>query len=336
MAIAVDARGLEEMRLTDTQLLTPPPTPGVRNLESFLQLEPAYEPVLSFLNEVFEDKDQAEPSDLYQDLLLQCASAAVQLRSSTDARLPSVGSQIIQKNYWENSDTGLGVLAREAEISTATGCWTVPEAYRNEKYYAYTWDVRKYGLEPRGKGEYKGMQLHQVAYLLRQQIEAPDFVMPTRGTLDHICRGVREDLCCVNPYHDEIVSKGENNQRQRRAHPIEAALFAGQLMFVPTGYEKIDAAVAASEDEDTGLVISTRFGPYRIMKMNEDPAVFRGEPEPERSLSQIRPPKSRYKNISGEYLTLILDGYKPMLKPKRKSRAKVPAPIEGQKTIFIP
>ncbi len=311
-----------------------PPAPGVRDLEGFLQLEPAEEPVLSFFNEVFEVESRVESTHLYQDFLLRCASAATKLRSSTDTRLPSIGSQLIQKDYWENSDTGLGILARESEISTVTGCWTVPEAYRNEKYYAFTWDVRKYGLEPRGDGKYKGMQLHQVAYLLRQQTEIPDFVMPLKTTLEHNCRNVREDFCCVNPYHFTPVTQRENNRLQRKAHPIEAALFAGQLMFAPTGYEKIDAAVAISENEDTGLVISTRFGPFRIIKMHEDPAVFRGEPEPEVLFKPVRPPANRYKNISGDDLTLILNGQKPMLKPRRKSRAAIHIPIKGQELLF--
>ncbi len=310
-----------------------PPAPGVRDLEGFLQLEPAEEPVLSFSEEGLIDERLAEPSYLYQDLLLRSASAAVRLRSSTDMPLPSINSQVVQKDFWENSDTGLGVLAREALISTATGCWAIPNAYRNNKGYSYTWDVRKYGLEPRGKGEYKGMQLHQVAFILRMQIEMPEYVMPASHTLEHVCRNVKQHFCCVNPYHFEYVTQLENNRLQRKAHPIESALFVGQLMLAPTGYNYIDAFVGASEKEDTGLVVSTRFGPFRIIKVEDEPVVFRGEPEPERLANKVRPPAKENKYVSGEDLTLILNGQKPMLKPKRKSRAKLPVPIAGQKTI---
>ncbi len=332
MAIAVDERnygGDKEMAHG-----TFPPTRDVYDLEDFLQLEPAEEPVLSFSEECFNDERLAEYSSLYQDLLLQSASLAVKLRSSTDMPLPSINSQLARKGFWENSDTGLGILAREALISTATGCWAIPDAYRNSKGYSYTWDVSKYGLEPRGKGEYKGMQLHQVAFILRMQIEMPEYVMPPSHTLEHVCRSVKQHFCCVNPYHFEYVTKLENNRLQRKAHPIESALFAGQLMLTPTGYNYIDAFVGASEKEDTGLVVSTRFGPFRIIKVEDAPVVFRGEPEPERLANKVRPPAKENKYISGEDLTLILNGQKPMLKPKRKSRAAIPIPIKGQELLF--
>lgn len=303
---------------------TPPITvaPKVLDLEHWVQLEPALEPALSF----------GTPEDLSNDLLLKCARIGHTLMSSVDMDLPSPATQLIERITWSSLGAGWSVLASEVEVSNITGCWGSPEAYRNDKGYAFTWDPASYEIETRQSGEFRAMRLHQVAYtLMRRQFES-DFELPPYTPLDHTCRFSG----CCNPGHVIETDTVENNRRQRVAHPVESALLAGQVMVAPTGYEQIDAIVAAAPSEDTNLVINTRHGPYRVIKVDDEPLRFYGEPEEDNLLPLMRPPANKLKHISGEDLTLMLNGKKPLPCPKRKSRAITPKILENQLTMFHP
>lgn len=286
------------------------------------QLEPATEPVLSF----------ETTRDLSEDLLLRCSRIGHVLMSSAEMELLSPATQLMEKISWSSLGCGWSVLASEVEVSDITGCWGNPNAYRDEKGYAFTWNPINYDLESRHTGKFRAMRLHQVAYtLMRRQLD-PDFELAPHTPLDHKCRFPG----CCNPMHVVETNISENNRLQRVAHPIEAALLAGQVMLAPTGYDQIDAIVSSAPNEDTNLVVNTRHGPYRIMKVDDEPLQFYGRPEADNLLPLMRSPSSKLKQMSGDDLTQILNGKKPNPQPRRKSRAKTPVIFENQLVMFNP
>lgn len=229
------------------------------------------------------------------------------LRSSTGYKLPEVAKVMEQRDRWRESASPLGFLAANTEVSTTTGCWSVIDAWRDDKGYILVRDPSPYGLE---RDSRYGTRSHKLALILHKRVEYPDFSMPPDTDIDHLCRFTG----CCNPEHEELVSKKENNLRQRLAHPIESALALGQLMMGPTGYDWLDRQAALAKDKDTGIIINTRFGPFRITKLDDDPLIIRGQPEPDNLLPQLRPPSVR--------------------KAPRPSRAKTLKPLKGQRVLF--
>jgi hypothetical protein len=233
-----------------------------------------------------------------------------QLVSSIDEALPPPELEAFSKERDIETASPLGRLASIAQISTTTGCWAIIDAWRSDKGYSYTWNPLEFGFDPGANSEFTGVRLHKIAYILHRLTMDPDFILPKRKPLDHICRFTG----CCNPRHVKETSTRENNILQRKAHPIEFALAVGHLMLAPTGYDLIDKKAAESSEENTGIVVATRFGPYEVIKLDEDPLIIRGEPLYDDLLAAIRPPSDK--------------------KYQRKSRARTPKIFEGQEIVF--
>jgi hypothetical protein len=225
------------------------------------------------------------------------------LHASTGHELPDLYDELQEKCRLENINTPLGSLAAHAEISVTTGCWAIIKAWRDAKGYTFVWNPKELGYDPGTQTGFSAQKAYRIAYILAQREYDPDFVLKPGTPLDHLCRFTG----CCNPHHIEPVTTIENNIRQRLAHPIENALALGQLMLGPTGYDWLDTKTNAAQQEETGIVVNTRFGPYRILKLDDDPVVIRGEALDDDLLNIIRPPSTK--------------------KSVRKSRAKKPNPL---------
>ncbi|HSX18225.1 MAG TPA: hypothetical protein VLE51_02640 [Candidatus Saccharimonadales bacterium] len=271
--------------------LLAPITPGVRDLEKWLNLEPAEMPAL---------------------LISEDNTVTADLRSATGHVLPSPAEQISKKEEWEASDSSLARLAARMGISNITGCWVDVDAWRDDKGYTFTLHPEELGIEPSAKLRWPGERLHTLAHLLLMRIYDPEYQKPQGVDLDHTCCFTG----CCNPHHMEGVTKNENNRRQRLAALLAKPLMTGQSIIGPSGLDWIDTTVAASPTEDTGMIVNTSNGPFRIIKVEHNPLIIRGEPEPDNLLSALRP--------------------KTMRKSSRPSRAragKARAPKE-QKDLF--
>ena len=264
--------------------------------------------------------------------------------------LPGINVELYQREKWQQLSTPLGFLASNTEVSLKTGCWGLVDAWRNDKGYAFVWDPEVYGYEPaaraepknevEAKKEFKGIKVHQMAHILLMRELDPDYVLPPRTPLDHLCRFTG----CCNPTHTEKVTREVNNQRQKRAHPIEAALALGQVMLGPTGYDFIDISAAQSPTEDTSIVVNTRFGPFRIIKLDNDPLMVRGEPELDNLLPMVRPPAvSKYVRPSraksrihdGQRVIFPKTKYRRGLAKKRPSKPKKSAAGQQPQLEFV-
>jgi hypothetical protein len=235
-------------------------------------------------------------------------SFSEKLRAATGDRLPDVEWVLEQRTNWLESGSPLGYLAASTEVSTTSGCWSVVndsdvDSWRDDKGYVLVRDPSPFGLE---RDSRFGTRSHKLAYILFRRQAEPEFELPPRKPLDHVCRFTG----CCNPHHVAETTPRQNNKLQRQAHDIERPLTWGQLLLGPTGYEWLDGPALAATNEDTGLVVNTSRGPFRIIKVEEDPLIIRGQPEPDNLLPRLKPPTRR--------------------RTQRPSRAKKHLPIEGE------
>ena len=243
--------------------LPPPPdiaAPKVLDLEHWMQLEPAPEPALSF------------PS-------------ATEVWSATGEPLDPVEQELDRKAELEAQDTGLGLLAADVEISTATGCWTYLKG-RDSKGYVRRYNALKYGIEQTKEERRHGIKLHRLAHILMQRHLGLDDSLSPDVQIDHICRG---PWCC-NPNHGRPVSNDENIHLRTLAHKVEVILASGQTMIGQIGTSWIDNLLSRATAEDTGVVVATRFGPHRLIKLDGTPTVAFAQREPDDLFDALHPP----------------------------------------------
>jgi hypothetical protein len=235
-------------------------------------------------------------------------SLSENLRGAAGQPLPEVGWVMEQRERWMKSDSPLGFLAASTEISATSGCWSMVDSWRDDKGYGFIKDPTPYGFE---RESHLGVRSHKLAYLLLNRDRDPGYEIPPRADLDHHCRFTG----CCNPYHVEEVTKTENNLRQRTARDLENALVAGQIILGPTGREWLDVPATNSKCEEIEIVVNTRFGPFSVLKVDEDPLMLRGERLDDGLLEKVRPPSVR-------------DG-------ARASRARKHRPIKGEDPMFV-
>jgi hypothetical protein len=231
------------------------------------------------------------------------------LYSATGMELPYVRRELMEKEYWESTSSPLGSLAAKAAVSTTTACWSILKA-RNDKGYVRVYNADKYDLEDQSDKRY-GITAHKLALLLHRRENGYSTKLPAGAQIDHVCR----NTACCNPNHLDVVTNTRNDELKRLAHPVEAALGSGQLMVGPTGLPWLDENIGRARSEDTNVIINTRFGPFRIMKIEDDPPMIYGIREVCELFDSLRPPTPR---ISA-----------------RKSRARRVGMIAGQQTIEV-
>jgi len=229
------------------------------------------------------------------------------LFSATGAPLPNVESEIVEKQCWQEYDSPLGRLATKAAISSTTACWSIIKS-RTDKGYVRVYNSASYGLEDT-PGNRFGMNAHKLALLLHRIQIGESAQLAPRSQIDHVCR----NTACCNPNHLDVVNNTENDIRKRRAHPVEAALSSGQIIVGPVGLGWLDTNVERSDKEETNVIVNTRFGPYRIIKVDDEPVMFYGKYENDELFERLKPPTPR--------------------KSPRKSRARKVGIIAGQAVL---
>jgi len=179
----------------------------------------------------------------------------------------------------------LGTLAASSTISMTTGCWSIVEAWRDEKGYAFIWNPEDYGYRVEQNQGFRGISVHRMAYNMKRRATGlPD--LTSRQQVDHVCRWPG----CCNIDHLTIVDHEKNNKLRDQARLLEAALYSGQIILGPSGSIWLDEPLKAADTEETNLVISTPAGPFRIIKVDENPLMFRGQPEVSDLLEIVQPP----------------------------------------------
>ena len=200
-------------------------------------------------------------------------------------RLDDVLSMIEKKDRLAMYPVALGALASTSTISMKTGCWSIVGAWRDEKGYAFTWKPEIYGYQVDRSGNFKGISAHRMAYNMKRRATGlPDLTRAQQ--LDHKCRWPG----CCNIDHLEIVDNAKNNKLRDKARAFEAAVTSGQIILGPTGMEWLDGPLEASDTEETNLLISTPAGPFRVIKVDDAPLMFRGEAEPGGLHDMVNPP----------------------------------------------
>ncbi|HVX58164.1 MAG TPA: HNH endonuclease [Candidatus Saccharimonadales bacterium] len=228
------------------------------------------------------------------------------LYSPINEFLRPVSEELVFYNFWLNSDSPLGRLAGRATISTTTGCWSVLKG-RTPMGYVKVYGEHNYGL-PKKQGRDNGIMSHKLAYILLQQELGFEPVVPEGKQLDHICR----NTACCNPNHLQPLSDRRNKQLMAIAHKLENKLREGQTMIVPSGLIALDEPLSTSTMEDTGVIVVGRFGPYRMIKIDENTVV--GTREPCEIFDNLQaPPPNKYVD---------------------KSRAKKHKPMDGEERMF--
>jgi hypothetical protein len=238
--------------------------------------------------------------------------------ASTGMELPDVDWQRWENDLWR-STSPLGKLATRTIVSSVTGCWSV---IKGREWNGYVRVYGNFGLERPKQGRDWGVLSHQLAYILLKKHQDEDPTLPRGMELDHICR----NPACCNPHHLTPVSGEKNKQLMAKAHKVENHLALGQLMLGPTGLDWLDQHVGHCEVEDTSLVVATRFGPFKILKLDE--SVIEGQRIPCEVFDALQtPPISKYVPKSRAKKTTIIDGQKAMFvhnRFKRKQRPTIP------------
>jgi len=235
---------------------------AIRDLPTFLGLEPAEEPAL--------------------------------LYSSTGEQLPPVEVMRSLKEYWETSTSNLGLLVAKTTLMPSIGCWT-RLMWRNSEGYIRIRNPHRFGI-PRmsnEEDESRGMVLHRLVYILRSIELGGEPHLPRSVDIDHVCR----NTACGNPYHLRPLENSINNAMRLQARKAESFLASGQLQVGPIGIEWIDEKVEKSPREDTGIVVATREGPFKIMKADEDPVVLYARREPDEVFDALKPPAPNRRNF---------------------------------------
>jgi hypothetical protein len=234
-------------------------------------------------------------------------------------RMLNVDTLIEKKERLAIFPVALGELASKATISTTTGCWSVLEewhpkkgltpVWRDDKGYAFTWSPQQYGYKVDRNGDFKGTQFHRMAFNMKRRLQGlPD--LNRSQHLDHVCRWTG----CCNIDHQEIVDYKRNNKLRDEARRFEAAIIAGQVIVGPIDRPELDDFLLASDTEYTNIIMTTVAGPHRLVLIDKNPLLFRGEPEPCELVSSVAPPSPN--------------------KYERPSRAKKSKIIEGQESIL--
>lgn len=240
--------------------------------------------------------------------------------SALGEQLASPWDMLDKKERLALYPVALGTLAGRASISMATGCWSVVGEWRNHKGYAFTWKPREYGYHTNGvAGDFNGVQIHRMAFNMKRRITGlPD--LSRYQHLDHICRWPG----CCNIDHLEIVTRDRNNELRDRAKELEQALMVGQTIFGPCGFDWLEQYLMLADKEETNILVTTPDGPRRIIKMNDDPLVFRGQPEPDDLFEAVLPPapnteerRSRARILTQPEGLLDRDGYQGRKKKMR-------------------
>lgn len=244
---------------------------------------------------------------LYADLFAAIPPNINRLGSSVGDELPDVEREIVIKERLESSAVYLGALAAGAAFSKVTGCWSVLKGRDNKGYVRLF--SKNYQIAPNDGHNY-GIGSHRLAYVLKLQEQGFEPTIPADNDVDHICR----NTACCNPDHLRLADKIENNRLKNKAERFERALAIGQLIMGKIGIDWFDETLEESDDSDTGLVVSTRFGPHRIIKEDDRPLLFYGLREPCELYDSLQPPSKRIE--------------------KRKSRAKRPKILTGQQ-VFV-
>jgi hypothetical protein len=234
-------------------------------------------------------------------------------------RIWDVDTQIEKKDRLAMFPVALGALASKATISTTTGCWSVLEeehpergiipVWRDPKGYAFTWKPEQYGYKVERPDNFKGVQFHRMAFNMKRRLQGlPDLNMYQH--LDHVCRWTG----CCNIDHLEVVDRKRNNKLRDEARRFESAIIAGQIILGPTGKPELDEFLDGSDTEFTNIVMSTVAGPHRLVLIDKDPLLFRGEPEPCELLSSVAPPApNKYERPSRTRKVKIHEGQQSML-----------------------
>jgi hypothetical protein len=166
-----------------------------------------------------------------------------------------------------------------------TGCWSIIDAWRDEKGYAFVWKPEEYGYSVDRTGDFKGISVHRMAYNMKRRLTGqPDLVRDQQ--LDHVCRWPG----CCNIDHLAIVDHKKNNRLRDQAQRLETAITTGQIILGPTGIDWLDDPLESAPTEDTQVIISTPNGPYRVIKVDDEPLMFRGQPEVSGLLEVVKPP----------------------------------------------
>jgi len=235
------------------------------------------------------------------------------------SRMWDVDVQIEQKERLAMYPVALGELASKATISTTTGCWSVLEewhpkkgltpVWRDPKGYAFTWSPEQYGYKIDRTSDFKGVQFHRMAFNMNRRLQGlPD--LNRYQHLNHICRWTG----CCNYDHLEVVDSKRNNKLRDEARRFEAALIAGQVILGPTGKPELDEFLLAADTEFTNIIVTTVGGPQRLVLIDKDPLMFRGEPEPCELVDSVAPPApNKYERPSRAKKIKIFEGQQSML-----------------------
>jgi hypothetical protein len=200
-------------------------------------------------------------------------------------RLADIESMLDKKERLAMYPIALGSLASASTLSMTTGCWSIIDAWRDEKGYAFVWKPEEYGYSVDRTGDFRGISVHRMAYNMKRRLTGqPD--LNRYQQLDHICRWPG----CCNIDHLAIVDHKKNNRLRDQARQLEAAITTGQIILGPSGIDWLDDPLESAPTEDTDLLISTPSGPYRIIKLDDSPLMFRGEAVKDELQEKVAPP----------------------------------------------
>lgn len=203
-------------------------------------------------------------------------------------QLPDIAGQIEKKNRLAKLPIALGALATKSEICTTTGCWSVVDAWRNDKGYAYIFDPAEFNYRTEDPLEFNGVQVHRMAANMKRRLSGRQD-LKQREQVDHVCRW---GGCCNND-HFQILDHKQNCELRDKAKDLELMIAAGQIILGPVNIEWLDELLISCEEEDTHIIITTPHGPFRLIKINDDPLLFTSKPEISRLQEIVKPPASR-------------------------------------------
>jgi hypothetical protein len=243
------------------------------------------------------------PAVLNMDMLSSPAVSAV------GEGLPSLIDQQEHLEALRESEL-MGDLMRKVRLSRLTGCIMQPDVWRNHKGYP---KVALKAAKELGIGSSR--EMHRVVHFLFEAESTGE--APTKEQLsqqvDHICR----NPACCSPTHTRRMSNAENNSLKDEAAKVEPMIINGQLFYAEDILKRLpwlrDTIVNSGEDLPR-RAISTRLGPFALRVACPDQSVVYGERLNCEVYDALRPP-----------------GRNTYVRP---SRAKKPAPIKNQKSIF--
>jgi len=217
-------------------------------------------------------------------------------------RLGDISSMVDKKERLAMFPISLGALASASTISMTTGCWSLVNAWRDEKGYAFIWNPEEYGYQVEKSGNFRGMSVHRMAYNMKRRATGRSDLTRYQQ-LDHICRWPG----CCNIDHLNVVDHKKNNKNRDQARILEAALYSGQIILGPTGMPWLDGRLADSETENTNILVATPAGPFRIVKVDDEPLMFRGQAEPSELHQAVPPPAPKKYERNSRVKRIVVD-----------------------------